>query len=607
MLYPGCMCGIAGKVSFTNTLVQEKDVRRMTAAIAHRGPDGERVYISADGKMGLGHRRLAIIDLSPAGAQPMQYKGRYWITFNGEIYNYQEERRLLEKKGYRFVSQSDTEVILALYDAYQEKCLDHLRGMFAFALYDAQEQKLFCARDRLGKKPFKYHHDGRVFIFASELKAILTQPEYKREPDSAAIDHYLTLQYCPAPLTGFKSIAKLEPGHYLKIDIKTGGIEKKRYWQLDFSRKLKLSQEEWQGRILEELREATRLRLIADVPLGAFLSGGLDSSTVVGLMSQLQTKQVKTFSIGFGVDTHNELPYARQVADYFHTDHTEFVVTPKALEILPVLVRQYEEPFADSSAIPSWCISQLTRQHVTVALNGDGGDENFAGYDRYSIQKFALWYGQMKWLHGLGALSARLVHGLYPATLTDRALRFTDSIIQEYRARYLNYIRYFPDRGNTAAWLAAKFQTNLPSKLDQTLAVDIETYLPNDLLVKMDMATMAHSLEGRSPFLDHRFMELCAQIPIELKLQGLTGRKYILRQALKKLLPAEIINRPKHGFSLPIAVWLRGELKSFAYHTLRNNDAGKKLLDEHTRTRINYAPQIWALLMLELWQKEYFT
>lgn len=601
------MCGIAGKISFTNTPVLEKEVRVMTRALAHRGPDGEGVYISPDGKVGLGHRRLAIINLSPTGAQPMPYTNRYWLTFNGEIYNFQEERRELEKKGYRFNSHSDTEVILALYDAYQEKCLDHLRGMFALALYDAKEQILFCARDRLGKKPFKYFQNSNVFIFASELKAILTQPEYKREPDQVAIDRYLTLQYCPAPLTGFKGIQKLEPAHFIKVDMKSGRIEKQRYWQLDFSRKLNLSEDEWQERILEKLKEATRLRMISDVPLGAFLSGGLDSSAVVGFMSQLQNQPVKTFSIGFTEDSHNELPYARRVANYFKTDHTEFIVTPKAVEVLPALIRQYEEPFADSSAIPCWYVSELTRQHVTVALNGDGGDENFAGYDRYSIQKFALWYEQQKWLHGVGKLAASTAYKLFQTTLTDRAARFATTIHQEYRTRYLNYICYFPPKIVTQEWFREKFDINLGSRLDQTLSVDIETYLPDDLLVKMDMATMAHSLEGRSPFLDHRFMELCAQMPIDLKLRGLTGRKYILKQTLRKLLPTEIIDRPKHGFSVPIAAWLRGELKGFVYSTLSGNDKGTRLLDEHNKTRVNRAPQIWALLMLELWQKEYFT
>lgn len=579
----------------------------MTAAIAHRGPDGEGIYMSSDGKVGLGHRRLAIIDLSPAGAQPMNYKDRYWIVFNGEIYNFQEEKRSLEERGYQFNSHSDTEVILALWDAYQEKCLDHLRGMFAFALYDAHEQILFCARDRVGKKPFKYYLDSNVFLFASELKAILTQPEYQREPDPLAIEHYLTLQYCPASLTGFKNIKKLEPGHYLKVDIKQGKVEKKRYWQLDFSNKLNLTEEEWEERILNQLREATRLRLVSDVPLGAFLSGGLDSSAVVGLMSELGPSPVKTFSIGFSEGSHNELPYARVVADYFKTDHTEFVVTPKTAEILPEIARHYEEPFADSSAIPSWYVSQLTRAHVTVALNGDGGDENFAGYDRYSIQKFSLWYERRKWLQRLGRGAAGLARSFRPTTLTDRAARFAHTAQEDYRARYLNYVAYFPPSQATREWFWQKFNTHVQERLDQTLLLDIETYLPDDLLVKIDMATMAHSLEGRSPFLDHKFMELCAQVPIDLKLRGLTRRKYILKKAVGRLLPTDVIKRPKHGFSVPIAAWLRRELKDFAYHTLRNNEVGKQLLDEHNRTRVNQASRIWALLMLELWQREYFT
>ncbi|MCI0532711.1 asparagine synthase (glutamine-hydrolyzing), partial [bacterium] len=378
------MCGITGKISLNSRTVNPADIEKMNGAIQHRGPDDGGIYLSPDQKTGLGHRRLSIIDLSPLGHQPMQYLNRYRIVFNGEIYNFREKRAKLEKEGYVFTSHSDTEIILALYDKHKEDCLEHLRGMFAFAIYDEVEKILFCARDRVGKKPFKYYLDDNVFMFASELKAILTQPEYIKEPDLNAIHHYLTLQYVPAPLTGFKSIKKLEPAHYLILNLKTKELKKERYWRLDYSHKLQLSEREWEKQILEKLEESVRLRMISDVPLGAFLSGGIDSSAVVAMMAQHSDKPIKTFSIGFKEQKYNELPYARLVAEKFKTNHTEFIVEPNALEVLPFLVHHYEEPYADSSALATYYVSKLTREYVTVALNGDGGDENFAGYTRYA-------------------------------------------------------------------------------------------------------------------------------------------------------------------------------------------------------------------------------
>jgi asparagine synthase (glutamine-hydrolysing) len=366
------MCGITGKISFSSKNISSQEIEAMNDAVLHRGPDDGGVYISPSGKVGLGHRRLSIIDLSPLGHQPMRYMDRYEIVFNGEIYNFQEKRDMLEKEGYTFASHSDTEVILALYDKYKEGCLEHLRGMFAFALYDEKENTLFAARDRVGKKPFKYYQDNNLFLFASELKAILTQPEYHKEPDYLAIHHYLTLQYVPAPLTGFVGIKKLEPAHYLKIDLTTKQIEKKRYWKLDYSKKLDLSEEEWKKRILDKLEESVKLRMIADVPLGAFLSGGIDSSAVVAMMAKHSKTPIKTFSIGFKEEKYNELPFAKMIAEKFKTDHMEFIVEPDAIGLLPMLVRQYEEPYADSSALPTFLVSKLTRDHVTVALNGDG-------------------------------------------------------------------------------------------------------------------------------------------------------------------------------------------------------------------------------------------
>ena len=628
------MCGITGKISFSSKNISDQEIETMNDAIRHRGPDDGGVYISPDGKVGLGHRRLSIIDLSPLGHQPMRYMDRYEIVFNGEIYNFQEKREMLEKDGYTFTSHSDTEVILALYDKYGEKCLDHLRGMFAFAIYDEQENTLFAARDRVGKKPFKYYSDNNVFMFASELKAILTQPEYEREPDYTAIHHYLTLQYVPAPLTGFQGIAKLEPGHSLHIDLKTRKIEKKQYWKLDYSKKLELSEEEWKKRIIDKLEESTKLRMISDVPIGAFLSGGIDSSAIVAMMAKNSKNPIKTFSIGFEDEKFNELKYAKIIADTFKTEHTEFIVKPDAIHLLPMLVRQYEEPYADSSALPTYYVSKLTRDHVTVALNGDGGDENFAGYGRYSVHKFALFYDTFLPLHKVLILPlTKLASDIFQTTFFDRAHRFAKSLSKPYNERYVDYICYFTNEMKSAIYtdemnekfkhsdsyevVASQFkQSGSENKAEQAVYADFTTYLPDDLMTKVDIDTMAVSLEGRSPFLDHEFLELTAQIPFHLKLKGRNNKKYILKEALRGIIPDEVMFRPKMGFGIPIHSWFRNELKEYAYDLLLSEKAAgrslfkkesiKNLLDTHCNTKVDFGYHIWALVTLELWFREYF-
>ena len=628
------MCGIAGKIVFGAKTVRPDEVERMCDAIRHRGPDDSGEYLSPDQKVCLGHRRLSIIDLSPLGHQPMRYMDRYQIVFNGEIYNFQEKRAELEKCGYRFASHSDTEVILPLYDKYREKCLDHLRGMFALAIYDEREQTLFCARDRVGKKPFKYYLDDQVFLFASELKAILTQPEYVREPDYAAIHHYLTLQYVPSPLTGFKGIRKLEPAHYLLLDLKTRKLVKERYWKLDYSEKLNLSEDEWKKRILDKFEESVKLRMISDVPIGAFLSGGIDSSAVVAMMARNSTRPIKTFSIGFKEEKYNELPYARMVAEKFRTDHTEFIVEPHAIDLLPMLVRQYEEPYADSSALPTYYVSKLTRQHVTVALNGDGGDENFAGYRRYSVHQFALRYSKWMFLHKALVLPAsKLAALVFRNAFSDRACRFAGNLSQPYDRQYVDYVCYFTDEMKNALYtdefrettknfdsyriVADRFhESGSKDRAEQALYADFATYLPEDLLTKVDIATMAVALEGRSPFLDHQFLELTAKIPFHLKLKGWNDKKYILKKVLQGIIPDEVMYRPKMGFGIPIHSWFRDELKDYAYELLlspkaisRNmfkEEAVRKLLDTHCNTRVSFGYRIWALVTLELWFQEYF-
>lgn len=628
------MCGITGKIFFNNNEVSEKEMENMNKAIIHRGPDDGGVYISPDKKVGLGHRRLSIIDLSPLGHQPMRYMDRYEIVFNGEVYNFQEKRDLLEKEGYTFKSHSDTEVILALYDKFGKKCLEHLRGMFAFAIYDEQEKTIFCARDRVGKKPFKYYLDDNVFMFASELKAILTQQEYKKEVDYAAIHHYLTLQYCPAPLTGFKDLKKLEPAHYLFVDLKTKKIEKERYWKLDYSKKLDLPEYEWKKKIMEKLEESVKLRMISDVPLGAFLSGGIDSSAIVGLMSKLSEKPVKTFSIGFEEEKYNELKYAKIVAKKFKTDHREFIIKPNAIELLPMLVRYYEEPYADSSALPTYYVCKMTRDFVTVALNGDGGDENFGGYSRYSAFKFSLFYENLSLFNQFLVLPiSKFLANTIKNTFLERAHRFSRTLAEDYRRRYLTYTAYFTNdqkaalytqkfkekvwHDNTYDLIAEKFnEAKTKNKMDQTLYADFSTYLPDDLMVKVDIDSMAVALEGRSPFLDHELLELTAKIPFNLKIKGWDNKKYILKEALRGLVPDEVMFRPKMGFGVPIDAWFRGELKQYTRDILlsekviRRNIFKKEyienILDEHSKTNIDHSPRIWALLTLELWFREYF-
>lgn len=629
------MCGIAGKIYFAKEKeVTVSQVEQMTESIKHRGPDDDGVYISPDKKVGLGHRRLSIIDLSPLGHQPMNYLKRYWIVFNGEIYNYLDEKSKLQKLGCKFNSHSDTEVIMALYDKYGFKCLDHLRGMFSFAIYDEKEKTVFCARDRVGKKPFKYYIDDNVFMFASELKAILTQKEYNKEPDYIAIHHYLTLQYVPSPLTGFKDIKKLEPAHYIFLDLKTKKLINKRYWKLDYSEKLDLSEDEWKKSILDKLEESVKIRMLAsDVPVGAFLSGGIDSSAIVGLMSKNSAKKVKTFTISFQEKKFDESKYARIVANKFNTDHTEFVVKPETIEILPWLVKQYEEPYADSSGLATYYLSKLTREHVTVALNGDGGDENFAGYGRYSVQKFALWYDKIKLINKLAIPISECVNKTIKSTFFDRVNRFAKSMDQEYRERYVNYICYFDNdskeklytdefkekigKQNSNKIITNKFDdSGTNNKLDQTLFADFNSYLPDDLMVKVDIASMAASLEGRSPFLDQEFLELTAEIPFELKIKGLNNKKYILKEALRGLVPDEVMFRPKMGFGIPIEAWFKNDLAKYTEDILLsdkaisrgmfNKEYIKWMLKEHQQTNTNYSSRIWALLTLELWFREYF-
>jgi asparagine synthase (glutamine-hydrolysing) len=627
------MCGISGKLYFDSTRLVEREVlERMNASLAHRGPDDAGIYCA--GAVGLAHRRLSVIDLSPAGHQPMANEdGTIWIVFNGEIYNFLSLRPDLVQRGHRFRSQTDTEVILHLYEEVGPECVHRLRGMFAFAIWDAPRRRLFLARDRLGKKPLCYQQDGAAFRFASEVKAILQDPQVDPRPDPQGIAQYLTYGFLPGAASAFQGVKKLPPAHSLVCQ--DGRVEVVRYWRLRRDRKEQRSEAEWGEAILSHLTEAVRLRLISDVPLGAFLSGGIDSSAVVALMSRVAGGSVKTFSIGFEEPEYDELAYARQVAARFGTEHHELVVRPDAVALLPKLAWHYDEPFADSSAVPTYCVAEMTRRYVTVALNGDAGDENFGGYDRYLANRLAASFDRVP---GAG-LARRLIRaglalgppGGRRTSLLYRGRRFLEGLTEVPERRYAHWLCRFTgqrrgglcapeflsavgERDELETLLALYRESDAPDFGDATLGVDAALYLPDDLLVKVDIASMAHSLEARSPFLDHEFMEFAATIPFELKVRGRV-KKYILKRALAGLLPEPILRRPKMGFGVPIDHWLRHELSELAHETLLGSAARsrgyfrqetvRRVLDEHMRGRASWHDLLWSLLILELWHRTY--
>ncbi|MEO6654908.1 MAG: asparagine synthase (glutamine-hydrolyzing), partial [Pyrinomonadaceae bacterium] len=571
----------------------------------------------------------SIIDVA-GGHQPIHNSDKTkWIVFNGEIYNYQELRDDLEKRGHKFYTRSDTETVIHLYDEYGVNCLQHLRGMFAFAIWDIADRSLFLARDRVGKKPLLYsHQQNGDLIFGSEFQAVLQHPAVSREVDHEAIDNYLSYLCVPAPLTAFKQIRKLEPGHWLKWN--GGEIETKRYWQPDFSKKIKISEEEAILETTRILRESTRLRMISEVPLGAFLSGGVDSSAVVALMAEESSTPVMTFSIGFEEQDFSELKYAKQVAEYVGAEYHEFIVRPNAIDVIPTLVEHYGEPYADSSAIPTYYVSKETRQHVTVALNGDGGDESFAGYERYSAMRIAEAYAKVPALLRKALVEAPV--NLLPSSELKRsrfrdAKRFLRAANLPRTERYFRWVSTFYGKAKSelyttdfAASLSGRkasalldhwFTTaNGTGTLDATLLTDQMTYLPNDLLVKVDIATMANSLEARSPFLDHNLIEFAASLPEGMKMKGL-GTKTLLKKVAARLVPKEVIYRRKMGFGVPIGSWFRGEMKDFVHSVLLSEKSLKRgvvkpeilerYVNEHTSGKRDHAFQVWTLLMLELW------
>ncbi len=586
----------------------------------------------ATARCALGHRRLSIIDLA-CGHQPLANEdGSVWTVFNGEIYNFGELRRRLEQSGHRFSTNSDTEVLVHLYEDEGPEMLARLRGMFALAVWDARRGRLLLARDRLGKKPLVYRREPGRLLFASELKSLLAVPGVPREIDPQALDDYLTYQYVPHPRTIFRGIAKLPPGHYAIYE--NDRLDVRAYWQPDFNFEEDRTAAEYAGQLREILTAAVEMRLQSEVPLGAFLSGGIDSTIVVGLMSQLMKEPVRSFSIGFPVGEFDETGYARTAAERFGTIHREFQVRPDAMDMLPRLVWHFDEPMADSSAVPTWYVSQHTREQVTVALSGDGGDELFIGYPRY----LAVWLAGM--FDGAPPLLRRMLAAGYwqklpggtrQKSLRRRFKRFIEMLDMPPARRYLEWIAIFGQAQRDSLY-EADFAAQLSGEdtlgfLDAALAradrrdrltafslADLVTYLPCDLMTKVDMASMAHGLECRQPFLDHQVVELAARMPRRLKFRRGRG-KLILRETFKDLLPESIRRRPKMGFGVPLDHWFRGELREFAREILFDKRALDReyfrpaavaqLWEEHQQGRFNHGYRLWALLILELWQREW--
>jgi asparagine synthase (glutamine-hydrolysing) len=611
------MCGIAG---LAGARPDAALLERMGDAILHRGPDDYGALIDNDA--GFAFRRLSIIDVA-GGHQPIfNEDNSAAIILNGEIYNHHELRDGLVERGHTFRTHSDVETVLHLWEEKGEDCLRDLRGMFAMAIWNRRDHSLFLARDRVGKKPLYYARlPAGGIVFGSEIKAILQHPDVKREPDLNALDQYLTLQYVPSPMTAFCGIERIPPAHWLRW--RAGRVELSLYWQLEYEDKLTEPAAELKEELLRLLREAVAIRLESEVPLGAFLSGGIDSSTVVAFAAEAMSQPLKTFSIGFEAAEFDESKYARMVAEKYSTDHHELMVEAGAPELIDDIVWHYDQPFGDSSAIPSFHVARITKPHVTVVLNGDGGDESFAGYERYRIvNRYARYFRLPRPVRrGLQTLARPL------STHIGRAERLFGGGMQDpFDAYFATLVHLYPSR---KPWLYdPDFRNRLSHQvppplehlksfphaalLDSMLDADVNNYLPDDLLVKMDVATMAHSLEARSPFLDHKVMEFMARVPADQKLRG-GETKHILKSALRGILPDEILDRPKMGFGVPLGSWLRGSLKELLVDSVLSDralgrgyfrpHAVREMVEEHMRGTNRFQYILWDLLLLERWHQ----
>jgi asparagine synthase (glutamine-hydrolysing) len=625
------MCGIAGMVSLTaRPLKEPRAVRRMMERLAHRGPDEEGFFLNPAGTAALGHRRLRIIDLR-TGQQPMANEaGTIWLSFNGEIYGFQALRNQLEAEGARFRTTSDTEVILHLYERYGVDCVHQLKGMFALAIWDEPARRLLLVRDRLGKKPLYYALADGAILFASELDPLMSATALSREPDRWALDQYLTLGYIPAPRTIYRHVQKLEAGQYLVVS--DGEPTLTRFWRPEATNgnAVPESFEEMKRELTDRLRASTALRMVSDVPIGCFLSGGVDSSTVLSFMAELSSRPVKTFSIGFPEAEFSELPYARAVARHFNTEHHEFVVQPDGIEILDRLVAHFGEPFGDSSALPTWYLSELTRKSVTVALSGDGGDELFAGYG---------WYKTAQMLERLSSIPASVARGgamladLQRPRLLGRLGRAFAMLAERPASRHARLRQlvsasvkdrlytdgYRAEMGEQALdWLAGRHDSlAVRDPLNRMMATDLATYMADDLLVKVDRMTMAHALECRSPLLDTDLVEWVLTLPSSVKLPrtirhgGVQDGKFLLREAVRDRFPPRFLDRPKRGFSVPLERWFQRGLRSIVTDRVLHGSldglglfrpAGmQQLVEEHFDGRANHASLIWSLLVLATW------
>lgn len=607
------MCGIAGYISI-NSLANEQVIKTMTDSISHRGPDGFGHKLFEN--VAIGHRRLSIIDLE-SGTQPMaDASANLWITYNGELYNYLELKDELLNCGYKFKTSSDTEVIIYAYHKWKELCLEKFRGMFAFAIVDLNSKNIFIARDHFGIKPLFIYQSNNIVAFGSELQQFKNLPEFDNSIDITAIDQYLWLQYIPAPLTIFKQVEKLKAAHYITIDF-TGKIgEQKKYWDIDFSKKQTKTKQEWLEATDAVIKDSVKAHLVSDVPFGAFLSGGIDSSLVVEHMSRILNKPVETFSIGFEEEQYNELKFADQVAKKFQTRHHTEIVKPNALEILPTLVKHYGEPFGDSSCIPTYYVCELARKHVTMVLSGDGGDEAFAGYNSYIN-----WLKYMPLLYRTGIkrsiypLQEKLFPSRYPKKDTLEA--------------WLGNIHYLDRDWRTRLW-KPQYHTqmaNLPEDFEQLFRstanysltnkvqyMDMKTYMNFDILPKVDTASMIHSLEVRTPLIDKRIWEFAASIPEEFNINRNSGEwrgKLLLKELMLKNFPDEFVNRKKQGFSIPLDKWFghKGELNQLLQDKLLSSDS---LLNTYFNPLTikemiekNHTSGLWLLLFLEEWLSQY--
>lgn len=634
------MCGITGAIWFDpSRSVAPATLDRMVDSLTHRGPDDRGTHIeqlSSDvGQIipgvGLGFRRLSIIDLA-GGHQPMcNEDGSVWLVFNGEIYNYRDLRKRLEGSGHQFKTDSDSETVLHLYEDLGPECFEHLNGMFAIGIWDRNKRRLILARDRLGKKPLFYQYKNRQLLFGSELKALAEAPDFDRTISAGAIDQFLTYQYVPHPNSIYSGTKKLPPGHFAIVD--ETGVHVRNYWNLDPSIEEEISRDEAVSSLKELLNDSIRLRLRSDVPLGAFLSGGIDSSLMVALSQQQLDDPLHTFSIGFNEADFDETSYAAQVAAWWRTEHHEYKVTPDAVSILDDLVWHYDEPFGDSSAIPTWYLSRWTRQHVTVALSGDGGDELFAGYERYRALWMSVWFDRL--IPAGPILGSRMVQGLRASnkqrSFIRRLQRFGEALNQPLARRYMNWIQIFSERMRAELY-TDDFCQQLPEEdpfeffeaawndvgkrdlVSKASLADLVTYLPCDLMNKVDIASMANSLECRQPFLDYRIVEFASKLPSRLKFRG-RGGKLLLRDAFGNLLPRQIWTRKKMGFGVPLGSWFQNELRELTESRLLGTDARchqffradalKNMVEQHMSGRINHCYRLWNLLVFESWLRKW--